>query len=71
MSTLWGKNMKVTAIDHNLRIDRIQYTNNIEKREEDYRKLVERRSFERIIAERVARNIRLGLDKGQNIDMEV
>jgi hypothetical protein len=63
--------MKVTAIDYNLRLDRIQYTNNIEKREEDYRKLVERRSFDRIIAERIARNIRLGLDKGQNIDMEV
>lgn len=63
--------MKVTAIDHNLRLDRIQYTNNIEKREEDYRKLVEKRSFDRIIAERIARNIRLGLDKGQNIDMEV
>ena len=63
--------MKVTAIDHNLRLDRVQYTNNIERREEDYRKLVEKRSFERIVAERVARNIRLGLDKGQNIDMEV
>jgi hypothetical protein len=63
--------MKVTAIDHNLRLDRIQYTNNIEKREEDYRKSVERKSFERIIAERVARNIRLGLDKGRMIDMEV
>ncbi len=63
--------MKVTAIDHNLRLDRIQYTNNVERREEDYRKLVEKRSFERIIAERVARNIRLGLDKGHTIDIEV
>jgi hypothetical protein len=63
--------MKVTAIDHNLRLDRIQYTNNIEKREEDYRKSVEKRSFDRIIAERIARNIRLGLDKGHTIDIEV
>lgn len=40
------------------------------KREDDYRKLVERRNFENIVAERVARNIRLGLDKGQNVDLE-
>ena len=38
------------------------------KREEDYRKVVERRNFEEIVAERVARNIRLDLDKGRNID---
>lgn len=41
-----------------------------DKRDEDYRKLVETRSFERIMAERVARNRRLGLDKGRNIDIE-
>jgi hypothetical protein len=38
------------------------------KREEDYRKVVEKRNFEEIVAERVARNIRLDLDKGRNID---
>jgi hypothetical protein len=38
------------------------------KREEDYRKVVEKRNFEQIVAERVARNIRLDLDKGRNID---
>ena len=41
-----------------------------EKREEDYRKVVEKRNYDRIIAERVSRNIRLGLDKGRNIDVE-
>jgi hypothetical protein len=40
------------------------------KREEDYRKVVEQRNFEQIVAERVARNIRLDLDKGRNIDIE-
>lgn len=41
-----------------------------EKREDDYRKLVEKRKFDEIVAERVARNIRLDLDKGRNIDIE-
>ena len=41
-----------------------------EKREEDYRKVIERRKFEDIIAERVARNLRLDLDKGRNVDIE-
>jgi hypothetical protein len=49
--------------DYNLEQVNIQ-----KKREEDYRKVVERRNFEEIVAERVARNIRLDLDKGRNID---
>jgi hypothetical protein len=40
------------------------------KQEEDYRKVVERRNFEQIVADRVARNLRLDLDKGRNIDLE-
>jgi hypothetical protein len=40
------------------------------KREDDYRKVIEKRNFDQIIAERVARNIRLDLDKGRNIDIE-
>ena len=51
--------------DYNLEQNNIQ-----RKREEDYRKVVERRNFEQIVAERVARNIRLDLDKGRNIDLE-
>jgi hypothetical protein len=46
----------------------LEQTNIQKKREEDYRKVVERRNFEEIVAERVARNIRLDLDKGRNID---
>jgi hypothetical protein len=63
--------MKVSSITtHNLELDRIQRTQTQDKRDEDYRKVVERRNFDRIIAERVARNIRLDLDKGRNIDVE-
>jgi hypothetical protein len=63
--------MKVSSIiTHNLELDRIQRTQLQQKRDEDYRKVVETRNFERIVAERVARNIRLGLDKGRNIDVE-
>ena len=60
---------KITS--YNLQLDRMQYVRNQEKRDEDYRKVVERRNFDRIVAERVSRNIRLGLDKGQHVDMEV
>ncbi len=42
-----------------------------QKREQDYRKVVEQRKFEEIVAERVARNIRLDLDKGRHIDAEI
>ena len=41
------------------------------KREQDYQKVVEKRRFEDIVAERVARNLRLDLDKGRHIDAEV
>jgi len=63
--------MKVSSITtYNLQLDRIQRTQLQDKRDEDYRKVVERRNFDQIIAERVSRNIRLGLDKGRNIDIE-
>jgi len=41
-----------------------------DRRDEDHVKVVERRKFDQIVAERVSRNLRLGLDKGQNIDIE-
>ena len=59
---------KITS--YNLQLDRMQYVQNQEQRDEDYQKVVERRNFDRIIAERVSRNIRLGLDKGQNVDVD-
>jgi hypothetical protein len=40
------------------------------KREEDYRKLVEKRNFDQIVADRVERNRRLDADKGKNLDLE-
>ncbi len=39
------------------------------KREEDYRKVVEKRNFDQILAERVERNRRLDADKGQQVDV--
>jgi len=42
-----------------------------DQRNDDYAKVVEKRRFEQIAADRVARNRRLELDKGQNIDLEV
>jgi hypothetical protein len=41
-----------------------------QKRDADYQKVVERRRLDDIIAERVARNIRLDLDKGRHVDVE-
>ena len=62
--------MNVSRIDHNLQVHRQERIQLQDRREEDYRKMVEKRNFDRIIAERVARNIRLGLDKGRHIDVE-
>jgi hypothetical protein len=39
--------------------------------DEEYRAKVEKKAFEQIIAERVRRNLRLDLDKGTNVDLEV
>jgi hypothetical protein len=62
--------MNVSRIDHNLQVHRQEKIQLQDQREEDYRKMVEKRNFDRIIAERVARNIRLGLDKGRHVDVE-
>jgi len=52
-------------IDYRLEQIRLQ-----ERRDKDYCKLVEQRNFDKIVAERIARARRLGLDKGQNVDIE-
>ena len=62
--------MKIDRAHQNLVEYNIQQHRLEQKRIADYAKVVERRTFERIVAERVARNIRLGLDKGQNVDIE-
>ena len=64
--------MKIDRINNrNIELDRAERANNQYKREDDYRKLVEKRNFDRLIAERVQRNIRLDLDKGRYIDVDV
>jgi hypothetical protein len=40
------------------------------QRTDDYSKKIEARRLDQIIADRVARNIRLDLEKGRNIDIE-
>ncbi len=51
--------------EYNLEQRRLQ-----DKRDEDYRKVIEKRKFDEIAAQRTERNIRLDLDKGQHIDLE-
>jgi hypothetical protein len=64
--------MKIDSIKrHNLEVERTLKANVDYRREEDYRKNVEKKNFDRIIAERIQRNIRLGLDKGRHIDVDV
>jgi hypothetical protein len=62
--------MNVSRIDHNLQAHRQERIQLQDRREEDYRKVVEKRNVDRIIAERVARNVRLDSDKGRHIDVE-
>lgn len=64
--------MNISSIQrHQIQQYNLEQRNLQEKREEDYRKIVERRNFEQIVAERVARNVRLDSDKGRNIDAMV
>ena len=56
---------------HNLKKERTLRANLEYRREEDYRKLLDKRSLDKIVAERIQRNIRLGLGKGRNIDVDV
>ena len=63
--------MKIDRINRNLEVERTERANVQYKREEDYRKTVEKKNLDRIRAERIARNIRLGMDKGRYIDVDV
>jgi hypothetical protein len=63
--------MNVSSIQrHQIQQYNLEQRNLQKKQKEDYRKVVERRNFEQIVADRVARNLRLDLDKGRNIDLE-
>ena len=59
-----------SVIRYNQEQYRVQQTQMEQKQIKDYQKVVEQRSYERIIADRVRRNLRLDLDKGRNIDIE-
>ncbi len=64
--------MKIDRINNrNIELERLERTNHQRKIEEDYRKLIEKRNIERIIADRVEKNMRLDRDKGRNIDVDV
>ena len=64
--------MKIDRINNrNIELDRAERANNQYRKIEDYRKTVEKKNLDRIIADRVARNMRLDRDKGRNVDVEV
>ena len=64
--------MNISRINQrNIEIDRAEKANVQYKRNEDYRKVVEKKNIERTIADRIARNMRLDRDKGRNVDVEV
>ena len=64
--------MKISRINQrNIELDRLERTNHQRKIEEDYRKVIEKKNIERILAERVEKNMRLDRDKGRYIDLEV
>ena len=64
--------MNISRINQrNIEIDRAERANEQYKKIEDYRKVIEKKNLEIIIAERVERNMRLDRDKGRYIDVEV
>jgi hypothetical protein len=63
--------MKITIEDRLLASYQAQMMRLRDREDEDYRERVEIKAFERIIIDRVQRNLRLGLDKGHNLDIEV
>ena len=64
--------MNVSRINQrNIELDRTERANIQYKREEDCRKVIEKKNIERIIADRVEKNMRLDRDKGRYIDVEV
>jgi type I site-specific restriction endonuclease len=62
--------MKITIEDRLLAAYTAQKLRLRDKEDEDYRARVEVKAFERIIVDRVHRNLRLGLDKGTNVDLD-
>ena len=64
--------MKIDRINQrNIELDKMERANQQLKRNEDYRKVIEKKNIERIIADRIERNMRLDRDKGRYIDVDV
>ncbi len=63
--------MKITIEDRLLAAYTAQKLRLRDREDEDYRARIEDKAFEKIIVERVRRNLRLDLDKGTNVDLDV
>jgi hypothetical protein len=63
--------MKITIEDRLLAAYTAQRLRLRDREDEDYRARVEAKVFEKIIVDRVRRNLRLDLDKGTNVDLDV
>jgi hypothetical protein len=62
--------MKISRVEQQQNHHRVEQVRLQDRRLEDHTKAVERKKFDRTVAERVQRNIRLGLDKGTHVDVE-
>jgi len=62
--------MKITIADRMLSIYQAEKARLQTREDQEYRKSVEIKAFEHIVAERISRNIRLGGSKGTKIDIE-
>ena len=67
---IWSPLMKITIEDRMLAKYQAEQMRLREREGNDYRQKVEAKAFEQIIVDRVRRNIRLGLDKGTNVDLD-
>jgi hypothetical protein len=62
--------MKVTRVEQQQTAYRAEQARLQDQRNEQYLAKAEQKKFDDIVAERVNRARRLGLDRGQNVDME-
>ena len=62
--------MKITIEDRMLARYQAEQMRLRDRESTEYRQKVEAKAFEQIIVDRVRRNLRLGLDKGTNVDLD-
>ena len=67
---IWSLSMKITIEDRMLAKYQAEQMRLREREDTAYRQKVEAKAFEQIIVDRVRRNLRLGLDKGTNVDLD-